>query len=356
MRDGAFADREVEILVADNGSTDASEGDCRARAGARVQECPVRGYGAALRCGFQSAANDIVIFADADSTYDFGESPALIEQLEAGNDLVLGSRIRGTIEPGAMPFLHRYLGAPMLTFVLNLLHASRGQRVSDCNSGFRCFRRESFMTWGARATGMEFASEMLIKAMKSGARIAETPITLHPDKRRGTPHLRRWRDGMRHLLVILAESPRSFYRFGVTTFLLSWVILLVGLSRGPIELARFNAFGLHSMMFALLGTCLGLNIFGIGLLLYARSVGSDRAPEISVYHALLQLDEGRLFWGCLGFIVLGMGVCVPILRDWAAADFRFLDLHKQTLVLVAFGADGVFFLFNVIAAHLVKDR
>ncbi len=316
----------------------------------------MRGYGAALRCGFQSAANDIVIFADADSTYDFGESPALIEQLEAGNDLVLGSRIRGTIEPGAMPFLHRYLGTPMLTFVLNLLHASRGQRVSDCNSGFRCFRRESFMTWGARATGMEFASEMLIKAIKSGARIAETPITLHPDKRRRTPHLRRWRDGMRHLLVILAESPRSFYRFGVTTFLLSWVILLVGLSRGPIELARFNAFGLHSMMFALLGTCLGLNIFGIGLLLYARSVGSDRAPEISVYHALLQLDEGRLFWGCLGFIVLGMGVCVPILRDWAAADFRFLDLHKQTLVLVAFGADGVFFLFNVIAAHLVKDR
>ena len=314
VRDGSFADREVEILVADNGSTDASK-EIAERAGACVRECPVRGYGAALRCGFESATNDIVIFADADNTYDFGESPALIEQLEAGNDLVLGSRIR-----------------------------------------FRCFRRESSATWGARATGMEFASEMLIKAMKSGARIAETPITLHPDKRRRSPHLRRWRDGMRHLLVIFAESPRSFYRLGMTTFLLSWVILLVGLSRGPIELAHFNAFGIHSMMFALLGTCLGLNIFGIGLLLYARAVGSDGAQEIGVYHALLRLDEGRLFWGCLGFIGLGMGVCVPILRDWAAADFRFLDLQKQTLVLVAFGADGVFFLFNVIAAHLVKDR
>lgn len=348
---GALADRRVEVVVADNGSEDGSQ-ELAAGRGARVVHCPVRGYGAALQCGFAVADNDIIVFADADDTYDFSEAPRLVARLEEGYDLVLGSRTGGDIRPGAMPFLHRWVGTPVLTAVLNALYAADEQGVSDCNSGFRCFRRAAFADWGARATGMEFASEMLVRAMKSGARIAEVPITLRPDTRRRAPHLKRWRDGTRHLLQILSDSPSFFFRSGLLVLLVNWAVLLVGLARGPIALPGVNVFGLHTMMFALLGTCLGLNVFGMGLLLAAR-----RRDEPSPYDALLDVDEGRLLWGGAGLLLLSVLVSlVPIVSSWAAAGFRFLDLQKETLVLVAFGANGVFFLFNLAAAHLIKER
>ncbi|MGD8328027.1 MAG: glycosyltransferase family 2 protein [Acidobacteriota bacterium] len=351
VRRGPFAGRDVEVVVADNGSDDGSREVAAAR-GARVVACPVRGYGAALQHGFAQARNDIVVFADADDTYDFGEAPALVARLEEGYDLVLGSRIRGAIAPGAMPFLHRWVGTPVLTAVLNALYAGRDGGISDCNSGFRCFRRTSFAGWAARASGMEFASEMLVRAMKSGARIGEVPISLRPDTRDRTPHLKRWRDGTRHLLQILSESPTFFFRSGLLVLLANWVVLLVGLFFGPVALPGFNAFGIHTMMFALLGTLLGLNVFGIGMLLAARRP-QDRGP----YGALLEIDEGRLLWGGAGVLLLSiLASLVPMVWSWWAADFRFLALQKQTLVLVAFTANGVFFLFNVVAAHLLKDR
>ena len=351
VRRGAFADRDVEIVVSDNGSTDGSQQIAEER-GARVAPCAVRGYGAALQNGFEAAQNDVVVFADADNTYDFSQTPALVAKLEEGHDLVLGSRIRGTIEPGAMPPMHRWVGTPVLTSVLNALYAGKGQKISDCNSGFRCFRREQFPSWGATATGMEFASEMLVRAMKSGARIAEVPITLSPDTRDREPHLRRWRDGTRHLLQILSESPGFFFRLGLVVLALNWLVLLVGLLRGPITLPYVNAFGIHTMMFALLGTCLGINIFGVGMLIAARHP-DDRGP----YRALLDIDEGRLLWSGAGLLVFGMLVSlVPIVSAWSGEEFRFLALQKQTLVLVAFSANAVFFLFNVAAAHIIKDR
>lgn len=348
---GPLADRRVEVVVADNGSDDGSQ-ELAAQRGARVVHCAVRGYGAALQCGFENAQGDIVVFADADNTYDFAEAPRLVACLEEGNDLVLGSRTRGEIRPGAMPLLHRWVGTPVLTAVLNALYARDGQKVSDCNSGFRCFRRAAFADWGATASGMEFASQMLVRAMKSEARIAEVPITLRPDTRGRAPHLKRWRDGTRHLLQILSDSPSFFFRAGLLVLLLNWAVLLLGLARGPIVLPWVNAFGLHTMMFALLGTCLGLNVFGIGLLLAAR-----RRDERSAYDLLLDVDEGRLLWGGAAFLLLSVLVSlVPIVSSWAEAGFRFLDLEKETLVLVAFSANGVFFLFNLAAAHLIKER
>jgi len=351
VRGGPFADRDVEVVVSDNGSDDGSREIAAAR-GARVESCPVRGYGAALQHGFAQARNDVIVFADADNTYDFAEAPALVARLEEGFDLVLGSRIRGTIEPGAMPSMHRWVGTPVLTAVLNGLYGSRGARISDCNSGFRCFHRTGGAVWGASASGMEFASEMLVRAMKSGARIAEVPITLRPDTRDRAPHLKRWRDGTRHLLQILSESPSFFFRTGVAVLLLNWVVLLVGLFFGPVEMPGLNAFGIHTMMFALLGTCLGLNVFGIGMLLAARRPG-ERGP----YTALLDIDEGRLLWGGAAVLLVSiLASLVPMVWSWSQAGFRFLALQKQTLVLVAFTANGVFFLFNVAAAHLIKDR
>ena len=351
VRRGAFADRDVEVVVSDNGSDDGSQHIAEER-GARVVPCAVRGYGAALQNGFAAARNDVVVFADADNTYDFTQAPALVGKLEEGNDLVLGSRIRGDIRPGAMPFMHRWVGTPLLTWALNALHAGKGQRISDCNSGFRCFRREQFPPWRANATGMEFASEMLVRAMKSGARIAEVPISLSPDTRDRPPHLKRWRDGTRHLLQILSEAPGFFFRLGLLVLAINWTVLVLGLLRGPITLPYVNAFGIHTMMFALLGTCLGLNVFGVGMLIAARHPG-DRGP----YRALLDIDEGRLLWGGAGFLVFGVLVSlVPIVSAWSDEGFRFLALQKETLVVVAFSANAVFFLFNVAAAHIIKDR
>lgn len=347
VTEGAFADRDTEVVVADNGSTDGSRKIARAR-GARVVDCPIRGYGAALRCGIEHARHDIVVFADADGTYDFGESPDLVAELERGHDLVVGSRIRGDIEAGAMPLLHRWLGTPILTLFLNLLHAGPGQRISDCNSGFRCLRRRAFAEWSVRGDGMEFASELLICALRSGARVSEVPVSLAADRGDRAPHLKRWRDGMRHLLTILAASPAAFFRTGLALWASSWAVLVVGLSAGPLPVGPLNLFGIHSMMFATLGSCVGLNLFGLGLLL------PTSAEDVPVYARLLELEEGSLFWGSLTFLLASAAAVVPIFVAWADASYRFLALQKETLVWVALAANGVFLIHNLVAAHLIR--
>ena len=188
-----------EVVVADNGSTDGSR-DVAKRCGARVVEVPAKGYGNALRGGIAGAKGDILVMGDADTTYDFREAKVLVESVERGADLAMGSRLRGTIDAGAMPPLHRYLGTPVLSLLIRILYRLP---ISDCNCGMRAFSRQAYDRMQLQSGGMEFASEMLCRAGKLKLVVTENPISLHKDPRDRQPHLRTWRDGWRHLKLIL---------------------------------------------------------------------------------------------------------------------------------------------------------
>jgi len=348
LRRGPLAERQTEVIVCDNGSTDGSD-QIAQQQGATVVHCAKRGYGAALKAGIERASGQVVVFADADNTYDWLETPGLIDELEKGHDLVVGSRLDGKIWPGAMPFLHRYVGTPVLNFFLNLLYARGKGRIRDCNSGFRCFRRESFLSWGVRSDGMEFASEMLVKALKAEARISHVPVSLYPDRKGRAPHLQRWRDGMRHLLQIFIDCPGFFFVCGMATFVLSWAVILTGLLVGPIRVGFMWIFGMHSMMFGLLGTVFAIILWGIGLFLSVRVETSVR-----MYRYLVALSEDRLFWYSVAATAVSAAMFGAIVIYWAASGFHFIQIERLTLGAVAFGSNGILLVWHVVTAHLLK--
>jgi glycosyltransferase involved in cell wall biosynthesis len=198
-----------EIVVADNGSTDRSR-EIAAAEGATIVPVESRGYGAALLGGIRAAKGRFVVMGDADDSYDFSSLGPFLEKLRAGADLVMGNRFRGKIEPGAMPFLHRYLGNPVLSFLGQLFF---GVTAGDFHCGLRGFNRQRIVDLHLRTTGMEFASEMVVRAALAGYAIAEVPIVLRPDGRSRPPHLRTWRDGWRHLRFLLMYSPRWLFLY-----------------------------------------------------------------------------------------------------------------------------------------------
>jgi len=345
---GDLSDSEVEVIVSDNGSTDRSVAIAESL-GARVVHCPEKGYGAALQNGIRNAKNEAIIFADADNTYDFLESPKLIGRLTQGYDLVLGSRLQGEIHPGAMPFAHRYLGTPILTFFINLLYQSKSNKISDCNSGFRCFWREEFLKWNVQSKGMEFASEMLVKAFRHGAHIGEVPISLRPDLRERTPHLKTWRDGMRHLLQILSEAPDFFYYAGSSIWLASWLTLILSVLFGPVYILFASVLGLHTMMFALLFSCLGITIFSIGMFLSAKQNHSNK-----IYLYLSELTEDKLFWYSVMMVALSFAAFLLIFMKWYAMGFRMLSLESETLLLISFSVNCLLLVANCFTVHIMK--
>jgi glycosyltransferase involved in cell wall biosynthesis len=343
-----FRDRKTQVIVCDNGSTDRSVEICKVH-GAHIVHWDRPGYGAALLRGIEEAIGEIVVFADADNTYDFLETPRLVENLEEGFDLVIGSRLEGNIHKGAMPLLHRYLGTPVLNFFLNMLYAQAGTKISDCNSGFRCFLRASFLSWGVKSEGMEFASEMLVKAMKSNARISHVPVSLYPDRAERAPHLERWRDGMRHLLQIFLDSPEFFFVVGCGFFAISWLIILLGLFLGPVQIGFAAVLGLHSMMFGLLGSLFGITIWAVGLYLAVRI-----DTRVKTYRWLIELTEDKLFWCSVILTVLGVALFSVVVIYWGIHGFRDLYIEKQTLVIVTFAANAMLFVSSMVTAHLLK--
>jgi len=344
-----LSDYKTEIVVSDNGSEDKST-EIASAYGARVVHCPTKGYGAALKYGIKSAANGIIIFADADDTYDFKESPKLIEEIEKGYDFVIGSRLKGDIHKGAMPFLHHHLGTPILNFFINSLYSRAGQKISDCNSGFRCFKKEVFEEWKIQSDGMEFASEMLVKSLKNKAKLSEVPVSLYPDHPGRKPHLKTWRDGMRHLLRVFVEAPSFFNKVGISIFAVNIILLLISiLTPEFINLFGMSVFGIHTMMFAMLGSLAGQVIWGIGLFI---SVKEDLAEGF--YHKVINLSEDTVFWLFFYLFLFSLLCFGGIIVYWAAKGFVDLTLQKQTLFLVTIAANGMLILANVFTAHLLK--
>src|ERR1035441_243276 len=223
-----------EVLVADNGSTDGSQAIALVE-GARSVNAPPRGSGAALIAGIEAARGKYVMMADADASYHFEHLPRFLPPLNQGYDLVMGNRFAGTIEPGAMPPLHRYLGNPVLSAAGRIFFRIP---VGDFHCGLRAFRRDRILALNLRTTGMEFASEMVVKASLAGLRITQVPTTLSPDGRSRPPHLRSWRDGWRHLRFLLLYSPRWLFLYpGACVFAVGFVLSLL-LLPGPLPIDR----------------------------------------------------------------------------------------------------------------------
>ncbi len=316
---------DYEIVVADNGSSDRSA-EIATSLGARVVPVAQRGYGAALQGGVDAARAPYVMFADADSTYLLDDALELYEKaVEEGADMAIASRMNGRIEDGAMPTLHRRLGTPVLTGLINLLF--RGH-LSDCNSGFRCLRKEAYLEWEIRSNGMEFASELLIKALKARAKIVEIASGLNRGPEGREAHLRTWRDGMRHLLFILAERPQLFEWLGLWVLGICSVLQVVALSLGPTKVAGLNVFDVHSQGLLLLGALTGTQFYLFSCFLYLR--GREKSTFLT--RKLIRLDEGVLFFLLLTLFTGVFVVVGGIVTIWVRAGYGGLDLSNSLLI------------------------
>jgi glycosyltransferase involved in cell wall biosynthesis len=317
-----------EVVVADNGSTDGSIQIAEVN-GARVVRVPQGGYGAALKVGIASACGTYIVMGDADDSYDFTDVPRFVEKLREGFDMVMGNRFRGEIKPGAMPPLHEYLGNPGLTALLNLFfHAG----IGDSYCGMRGFTRELYDRLDVRSNGMEFALEMIIKTSQIGAHITEIPITLWPDKRGRPPHLRSFRDGWRSLRFMLLYAPNWLFLLPGAMLVAMGFFLVCWLLPGPRKITANVTLDLHTMIFGVIFTLLGLQIFMIGTFakVFSYAERFDR-NTVSLNRLLkrVQLETGLLLGAAL--FLAGFGGCAWIAWKWVASGFGPLYEVRQIL-------------------------
>ena len=317
-----------EVVVADNGSTDSSI-QIAEEHGARVIRVEERGYGAALRAGIAGARGPFIVMGDADDSYDFTDVPRFVEKLRAGNDIVLGNRFRGEIKPGAMPPLHKYFGNPGLTALLNtLFHAD----IGDGYCGMRGFTRGLYDRLDLRSSGMEFALEMVIKSAQIGARIAEIPIILWPDKRGRAPHLRSFRDGWRSLRFMLLYAPNWLFLLPGAALMLAGLFLVSWLLPGPHQISSQVTLDIHTMIFGVIFTLLGAQILSIGAFakVFSYAERFDRR-SVSLRRMLkrVTLEKGLLLGGAL--FLVGFAGCAWVSWQWAASGFGPLHEIRQVL-------------------------
>ena len=318
-----------EVLVADNGSSDGSQ-EIATRCGARVIEAPIRGYGGALRAGIDAARGRYIIMGDADDSYDFASLELFVDELRKGSDLVMGNRFAGGIKPGSMPKLHQYFGNPVLSYLGRLFF---NNRIGDFNCGLRGFSRAAAARMGLQTTGMEFASEMVVKATLMDMKIAEVPTTLSPDGRSRRPHLRSWRDGWRNLRFLLMYSPRWLFFYPGLTLMLAGLALVLLLAISPVTI-RGVVFDIHTMLFATVLVTSGFQAAMFAVFANKFAVAEGLVPGDRVmnrFAAMLQLETGLVLGAAL--LIAGFISAVISLYRWWQAGFGDLD-PMQTMRMV----------------------
>ena len=319
-----------EIVIADNGSTDGSQ-EIAIRLGARVVHVTEKGYGSALMGGVAAAHGRYIVMGDADCSYDFAETPPLLERLRSGNDLVMGNRFRGGIKPKAMPPLHRYFGNPLLTRLGRLLFKSP---CADFQCGLRGFSRDAFQRMDLQTTGMEFASEMVVKATLFGMRIAEVPVTLSPDGRDRRPHLRTWRDGWRYLRFLLLYSPRWLFLYPGALLMLAGTAVGTWLLPGPRRIGSIT-FDVHTLVYAAMAVLVGFQgvTFATFTKIFAISEGLlPPDPRLTRAFRYVTLETGLVVGAAM--IVAGTGGTVYAFGAWAGGGFGPLQTEHTLRAVV----------------------
>ena len=338
-----------EVLIADNGSTDGSIKIAK-RCGARVEHVPVKGYGAALIGGCKAAKGKYVIMGDADDSYDFLNLMPFVEKLREGYALVMGNRFKGGIAKGAMPPLHRYLGNPVLSFIGRLFFPSN---IGDFHCGLRGYEREAMLKLDLHTTGMEYASEMVVKATMYGLKMAEVPTTLSPDGRSRAPHLRSFRDGWRHLKFLLLHSPNWLFLYPGIVLRVLGLIMSVLLMFGPVQIGNV-AFDIHTMLYGSAMIMIGANMIFFSLFTRIYAMRTNFIPtkeNVATKLASITTEKGAI----AGVVLTLAGIIMTIaaVAVWKNTSFGNLNPQEMmrmtipALTLMVVGIEMIFASFFI---------
>src|SRR5262245_19939664 len=341
---------EGEVVVADNGSTDGSQEVAR-RLGARVVDVPVKGYGSALLGGVSAARSELVVMADADDSYDLTQLGPFLEALQGGADLVMGNRFRGGIEPGSMPKLNRYLGNPVLTRLGRLLFRSPS---GDFHCGMRAFRRSSILGLRLRTAGMEFASEMVVRATLARLQIVEVPVTLSPDGRTRPPHLRPWRDGWRHLRFLFLYSPRWLFLYPGIALMVAGTALGIALLPGALHI---GSVGLDVNAFVYCAVAVIIGYQAVTFSVFARTFAASQGllPPNKAMERLFRVVtlEVGLAVGLILFLA-GLGLSIYTVAFWSGRSFGALSTSSTIRLVVRAATFMILGLETVLASFFLS--
>jgi len=339
-----------EVIVADNGSADGSQEIAR-RLGARVIDVPVQGYGSALLSGISAARSEFVVIADADDSYDLSRLEPFVDALRGGAELVMGNRFLGGIEPGAMPTLNRYVGNPILTRLGRLLFRSPS---GDFHCGMRAFRRSSILSLGLRTAGMEFASEMVVRATLAKLRIVEVPVSLSPDGRTRAPHLRPWRDGWRHLRFLFLYSPRWLFFYPGIALMLMGLALGIALLPGPLHIGSVGL-DVNAFVYCAVAVIIGFQAVLFSVLARAFAVGAGLLPPSRNTERIFRVVtlEVGLAVGAL-LLLAGIGLSIYTVWFWSGRSFGALSTSSTIRLVVPAAVLMILGLETVMASFFLS--
>jgi len=319
-----------EVVIADNGSTDGSQ-EIAKKLNARVITVKNKGYGSALRGGIEAAHGKYIIMGDADDSYDFEALLPYLKELRNGNDLVMGNRFKGGIKKGAMPLLHKYLGNPVLSFIGRLFFKID---IGDFHCGLRGFSKEAYYKMNLQTTGMEFASEMIVKSKLNNLTIAEVPTILHEDGRTRPPHLNTWRDGWRHLRFLMLYAPNWLFLYpGILLFLVGFIFSAL-LIKSPLVFETFTL-DVHTLLYTSTFLLIGFQFIVFYALTKIYAVENGLLPKSNRYNKLfhfLNLEKGLI----LGFVILliGLGLSYNGFSNWKTLNFGNLNIKTTIRIII----------------------